>query len=85
MVADALMEELPKNLTGLVTAASAVLGFVVWLVRLEGRQNYSEKELQDLRSKYEYLESKIYSELSEVKQALAHIKGILEGKLNKGE
>lgn len=57
---------------------AAVLSGVVWLVRLEGRVNYHERELAALETKHTDLTNGIVKELSEVKQALARIEGWLQ-------
>lgn len=64
-----------------------VVSFVVWLLRLEGKVKYQEREIDvlekqvaNLEVKHTNLDVKIVSELSEVKQALARIEGRLERK-----
>lgn len=63
----------------------AVLGFVVWLVRLEGKVaqvgrlvDEAQKDVDVLRVNHETLSSKIVEQLSEVKQSLARLEGALE-------
>lgn len=62
----------------------AVLGFVVWLVRLEGKTNHVErlaleaqKDVDNLRVKHESLDSKIVEQLGEVRESLARLEGAL--------
>lgn len=69
----------------------AVLGFVVWLVRLEGKTNHVErlaleaqKDVDNLRVKHESLDSKIVEQLGEVRESLARLEGAL-GVKKKGE
>ena len=69
----------------------AILGFVVWLVRLEGKINHVErlaeeaqKDVDNLRIKHESLDSKIVEQLGEVRESLARLEGAL-GVTKKGE
>lgn len=69
----------------------AVLAFVVWLVRLEGKINHVErlaleaqKDVDNLRVKHESLDSKIVEQLGEVRESLARLEGAL-GVTKKGE
>jgi uncharacterized lipoprotein YmbA len=62
--------------------ATAVLGAVIWFVRLEGRVKYNEmfnketqKDVDVLRNKYEALDSKILEKLAEISERLARIEG----------
>ena len=69
----------------------AILGFVVWLVRLEGKINHVErlaeeaqKDVDNLRIKHESLDSKIVEQLGEVRESLARLEGAL-GVKKKGD
>jgi hypothetical protein len=58
----------------------SIVGFVVWLVRLEGKTVNSEKRICHLESQVENIESGLTKELGEVKQSLARIEGYLKAK-----
>lgn len=58
----------------------ALVGFVVWLVRLEGKTLNNDKRLSHVEAQVENLESGLTKELSEVKQSLARIEGYLKAK-----
>jgi hypothetical protein len=69
----------------------AVLAFVVWLVRLEGKIGHVErlaeeaqKDVDNLRIKHESLDSKIVEQLGEVRESLARLEGAL-GVSKKGD
>lgn len=59
---------------------SAIIGFIVWLVRLEGKVQHTEKRICHMEVQVETLESGLVKEMSEVKQALARIEGYLKAK-----
>ena len=63
---------------------SAVIGLVVWLVRLEGKHTANEKAIERvekqtsaLEIKHEQLDSKLVQQLAAVREALARIEGAL--------
>lgn len=56
---------------------AALVGLVVWLVRLEGKALNSEKQLDALQIKHESLDSKVVEQLSDVRESLARIEGAL--------
>ena len=58
----------------------SVVGFIVWLVRLEGKTMNNDKRLTHVETQVENLESGLTKELSEVKQSLARIEGYLKAK-----
>jgi hypothetical protein len=65
----------------------SILGGVVWLLRLEGRQNMSEKlisnaqiDIDTLRVKHEALDSKVLEKISQIQQTVARIEGMLEAR-----
>lgn len=65
-------------------AAAFLVAIVVWLVRLEGRINYTEKsntrtqkDVDDLRARHESLDSKIIQQLNQLNVAVARIEGSL--------
>lgn len=67
-----------------VVSILAIIGFIVWLVRLEGRINYHEKllsgassDIDSLRVKVETIDSDLVKELTEIKITLAKIEGFL--------
>jgi hypothetical protein len=62
----------------------SVIGFTVWLVRLEGKTHANEKanietqkDVDTLRSKHESLDSKIIDQLGAVRESLARLEGRL--------
>lgn len=68
--------------------ALAAVGFIVWLVRLEGtgaaakelsEQRFHEfdKRINALQIKHDALDSKIVDQLSEVRESLARLEGAL--------
>lgn len=70
----------------------AVIGFIVWLVRLEGKINAVEKsnvetqkDVDELRARHEALDSKIVEQLSEIRESLARLEGSLGIIKRKGE
>lgn len=70
-----------------IAFAIAVIGFIVWLVRLEGRVNQNEKLIQiaqgsvdDIRKRHEQLDSELVRKLSRLESAIARIEGYLKGK-----
>lgn len=66
----------------LVTAGMFIVGqaiaFFVWLVRIEGRVNYSQKQVDALTLKHEALDSKIFEELGRLREGIARIEGYLQ-------
>jgi hypothetical protein len=56
------------------------VGFMVWLVRLEGKTLNNDKRLTHVEAQVENLESGLTKEMSEVKQSLARIEGYLKAK-----
>lgn len=69
-----------------VGIGSALIGTIVWFVRLEGRikscehtDSRIEKELDGLIVKHEALDSRVLEELSKVRESLARIEGQLLG------
>ena len=59
---------------------TALVGFIVWLVRLEGKTDNNDKRAGHMEVQMENLESGLVKELGEVKQALARIEGYLKAK-----
>ena len=60
----------------------AIIAFIVWLVRLEGKVNHgskmneaTQKDVDDLRLRHETLDSKIVEKLAEISERLARIEG----------
>lgn len=60
-----------------VVAILAVVAGIVWFVRLEGRLNQVQKETDKLTIKVENIDSALVSELTQIKVALAEIKGAI--------
>lgn len=63
----------------------SVIGFIVWLVRLEGKTLNNEKRLDHAECQLETLENGLTKELAEVKQSLARIEGYLKAKAESKE
>ena len=68
----------------IVVLILSVVSFIVWLVRLEGRINYNERNLngtnadvEKLKIKVENIDSDLVRELTEIKITLAKIEGFL--------
>jgi len=68
----------------IVVLILSVVSFIVWLVRLEGRINYNERNLngtnadvEKLKIKVENIDSDLVRELTEIKITLAKIDGFL--------
>jgi hypothetical protein len=55
-----------------------VIGFGVWLVRLEGKTLNNEKRIDHLDQQINTMEGALVKELSDVKQSLARIEGYLQ-------
>lgn len=62
----------------------SAIGFIVWLVRLEGKissveeaNNRTQKDVDELRIKHEALDSDLVKQLTEIKITLAKIEGFL--------
>ena len=63
---------------------SAIIGAIVWLVRLEGKHSSNEKAIMRLEKqvdalevKHENLDSKLVQQLADVRESLARIEGAL--------
>lgn len=61
-----------------------IIAGLVWLLRLEGKQNFYDKrtslmeiEIDRIKAKIEVIESDVVKQLSEIKQAVARIEGRL--------
>lgn len=68
----------------------AIIGFVVWLVRLEGRVKQNERlteiaqgSVDELRARHEQLDSELVRKLSSLETAVARIEGYLRGRTEK--
>lgn len=66
------------------TIIAALIGLIVWLVRLEGKHTTNEKAIERvekqadaLEIKHEQLDSKLVQQLAAVREALARIEGAL--------
>lgn len=59
---------------------ASIIGFVVWLVRLEGKTLNNERRITHTETQVENIESGLVKEMSEVKQSLARIEGYLKAK-----
>lgn len=62
----------------------AIIGLIIWLVRLEGKTSSNEKaidrvekQVDALEIKHEQLDSKLVQQLAAVREALARIEGAL--------
>ncbi len=54
-----------------------VLGFIIWLIRLEGKVRYLDRDLSRLEVKHDALDSQIVRDLVRIRESLAHIEGKL--------
>ena len=62
----------------------SLIGFIVWLVRVEGRINFNDKEIARIEKKIDTLEikhhnldSRLVEQLAQVRESLARIEGAL--------
>lgn len=55
----------------------SIVGVIVWLVRLEGKTNQTEKRVEILQTKHDALDSKTVEQLAQVRESLARIEGAL--------
>lgn len=67
-------------ITGHWEQLGTIVGFIVWIVRLEGKVLSAEKRLSHVEGQVENIESGLTKELGEVKQSLARIEGYLKAK-----
>jgi hypothetical protein len=61
----------------------AVISLVVWSIRLEGRVNSHEKEIDSLNDRLTSFDSKLLSKLSEIAERLSFIEGSLKADAKK--
>lgn len=68
----------------IVTLALGLVGSVVWAIRQEGlikqaehRLTRSEKEIDEMKIHLKVLDEKVFKELTDIKIALAEIRGAL--------
>jgi hypothetical protein len=66
--------------TDIITLGATFIGFVVWLVRLEGKVYYNEKQIDELQIKHENLDSELVKKLSALETAIARVEGYLKAK-----
>lgn len=64
----------------IVMIVISVIGFIVWLVRLEGKVRYQEKELASVRAHVDALDSQVVEKLTGLEKAVARIEGYLQAK-----
>jgi hypothetical protein len=69
----------------------AVIGAIVWLVRLEGKTDAAiksntetQKDIDELRIRHEGLDSKIVEQLARVRESLARLEGYFSGSTSSG-
>lgn len=58
----------------------SAIGFVVWLVRLEGKVWFVTKQVDELTLKHDALDSQLVQKLSRLETAIARIEGYLKAK-----
>jgi len=67
----------------ILSAFAVFIGFVVWLVRLEGKVRHSESLIAELKTKHDSLDSEVMKRLLEIEKSLSRIEGRLsQGSLN---
>ena len=66
-----------QTISAIWPVVTALIGLIVWLVRLEGKVSHSEKQLDALQIKHESLDSKVVEQLADVRESLARIEGAL--------
>lgn len=72
------------NISDWVEIGAVVVGVVIWLVRLEGKvsavdkaNTETQKDVDELRTKHEALDSKIIEQLAQIRESLARLEGKL--------
>ncbi len=55
---------------------------VVWFVRLEAKVLYAEKKLDALSQDHTEFKTKVYDQLTSIKESLAKIEGFLQAKID---
>lgn len=65
----------------------SIVGLVVWLARLEGKTDSAikaneetQRDVNDLRTRHEGLDSKIVEQLARVRESLARLEGYFSAK-----
>ena len=53
-----------------LTAVGMIVGFIVWLVRLEGRQNVSDAKHEAMEKRVDSLEQRIIAQLDRIEEKL---------------
>jgi len=78
------VESILKTISDFWPAIGAAVGFLIWLLRLEGRINHAEimngalaRDLEHLHGKHEALDNKVVESLSQIRESLARIEGRL--------
>jgi hypothetical protein len=61
-------------------AFAACLGFIIWMVRLEGKVNHAEQSIRELTVKHESLDSELVKKLASLETSIARIEGYLKAK-----
>ena len=56
------------------------VGFIVWLVRLEGKVKYTEQSVSELTIKHNSLDSELVKKLASLETSIARIEGYLKAK-----
>lgn len=64
-----------EQIVSLFGIAVVLVGFIVWLIRLEGKTNYNERMIEKLEIKHDALDNKIVEKLSVIEKSLAKIEG----------
>lgn len=59
------------------TGVGFLVGVIVWLVRIEGRVNYVEKNAAETRSQLVTLDSELVKKLASIETSVARIEGYL--------
>lgn len=57
----------------------AVIGIIVWLIRIEGLTSMHTKEINSLDKRLTDFDSKILAKLSEIAERLSYIEGSIRG------
>jgi hypothetical protein len=75
------------NLTPGLDLVLVVIGIIIWAIRQEGKighledkLNGTQRDVDDLRTRHESLDSKIVQELASLKESVARIEGYLKAK-----
>ena len=71
-----------QNLDMYFKIGGALVGIIIWFVRLESKVLYMENKMEVVEKGHEELKEKVYGQLTTIKESLAKIEGFLQAKNN---